>query len=496
MQTVAYAREFALALGNRHIYRGLDLRVPAHGCTVLMGPSGTGKSTLLRLLCGQMQRHPLVRMQGELQVAGLDAHGAAVGLLPALVEQKAQLLMDNVWQSLVGEWSRRSQLSQLEQKDALAQQLHDWGQQDLIAQYGEKVLSLSKSQRKRIAIVRKALSGTPLLLIDEPTADILDASAREVVDLIRALSRQMPVLVVTHHQGHARAMADEVILLASGRVQEQRSAADFFAAPESEAGKQWLLTGSCAEEAVNPQECEAAPEPDLHEAPEAVTVAAPAMPAEPIAPAPVSATVPVTPAAAMPGPVALAAAHLQVPVALPQHPFDGGVRARGPRGFTWIEYGRLAGTPYPGLIASAEQDLEALRDAGVTHLISLTERPFPAQLAAPFGITCSALPMIDMGVPSLTEATQLCHHMDALLAAGHVIAVHCRAGLGRTGTVLAMQLIWQDEGAHPAADMIARVRSHNGAMIQSAVQERFLSEFRAQCLATDVFCSPLSTHVH
>lgn len=496
MQTVAYAREFALALGNRHIYRGLDLRVPAHGCTVLMGPSGTGKSTLLRLLCGQMQRHPLVRMQGELQVAGLDAHGAAVGALPALVEQKAQLLMDNVWQSLVGEWSRRSQLSQLEQKDALAQQLHDWGQQDLIAQYGETVLSLSKSQRKRIAIVRKALSGTPLLLIDEPTADILDASAREVVDLIRALARQMPVLVITHHQGHARAMADEVILLASGRVQEQRSAADFFAAPKSEAGKQWLLTGSCAEEAVNPQECDAATEPDLHEAPEAVAVAAPAMPAEPIAPASVPAAVPVTPAAAMPATVALAAAQLQVPVALPQHPFDGGVRARGPRGFTWIEYGRLAGTPYPGLIASAEQDLQALRDAGVTHLISLTERPFPAPLAAPFGITCSALPMIDMGVPSLAEAMQLCHHMDALLAAGHVIAVHCRAGLGRTGTVLAMQLIWQDEGAHPAADMIAKVRAHNGAMIQSAVQERFLSEFRAQCLATDVFCSPLSTHVH
>ncbi|QNP49314.1 phosphatase domain-containing putative toxin [Diaphorobacter aerolatus] len=166
-------------------------------------------------------------------------------------------------------------------------------------------------------------------------------------------------------------------------------------------------------------------------------------------------------------------------------------RARGPRGFTWIDDDRLAGTPYPGILADVSHDLMALRDAGITHLISLTEQPFPATVAASFGIGCSALPMADMGVPSLSAGVALCSHMDALLAAENVIAVHCRAGLGRTGTVLAMYLIWQQLGRQAAPRVIASIRSRNTGMIQSIVQERFLEDFLAHCRENALFDKPL-----
>ncbi|QNP49313.1 ATP-binding cassette domain-containing protein [Diaphorobacter aerolatus] len=85
------------------------------------------------------------------------------------------------------------------------------------------------------------------MLIDEPTSGMPEATAQEIIDLIRTLSGTVPVLVVTHNQRHARAMAKEVILLASGMVQEQTPAARFFEAPQSESGRQFLLTGSCPE---------------------------------------------------------------------------------------------------------------------------------------------------------------------------------------------------------------------------------------------------------
>ncbi|MPN33638.1 hypothetical protein SDC9_181128 [bioreactor metagenome] len=154
------------------------------------------------------------------------------------------------------------------------------------------------------------------------------------------------------------------------------------------------------------------------------------------------------------------------------------MRSRGPRGFTWIQDDQLAGTPYPGILSDVNDDLGALRDAGITHLISLTEQPFPAALAAPFGIGCSALPMPDMGVPNEEEGVELCRQMDALRTQGHVIAVHCRAGLGRTGTVLAMYRLWQLRGAEPASRAIAWIRSRNSGMIQSLLQEQFLEQFQ------------------
>ena len=529
MGPIASAQHLSLSLGDKHIYRQLDLEIPASGCTVLMGPSGTGKSTLLRLLCGQMQRHPSLKMSGRLIVSGLDETGQPDGLPPALVSQKAELLMSSVWESLVGEWPRRGLLSQLQQKEELGQVLRDWGQQDLTELYAETVLSTTNSQRKRVAIVRKALSGAPLLLIDEPTAGMSDDAADEINALVRTLASTTPVLVVTHNQRHARAIADEVILMASGLVQEQAPAAAFFAAPSSEAGRQFLRTGSCAEEPVKP-EAEAPDEqtaPVVLENPEPapakVKTAPTAVPQTP-APAihtaaerPVAAPAPPKFATALPtmsalqptvktlpslassvSPLvptsfgrqahAIAAPHFGSVKLLhpPKHP-EGGVRARGPRGFTWIQDDRLAGTPYPGILADVNSDLSALRDAGITHLISLTEQPFPSLQAEPFGIGCSSLPMADMGVPSFPQAVALCRHMDALLMAGNAIAVHCRAGLGRTGTMLAMHLIWQQQGTKSAADVIATIRSRNAGMIQSAAQEGFLEEFLDRCRNNNLF---------
>ncbi|QNP49312.1 ATP-binding cassette domain-containing protein [Diaphorobacter aerolatus] len=148
MTSVASAHQLSLSIGDKHIFRDLSLRIPKSGCTVLMGPSGTGKSTLLRMLCGQMQRHPLLRTSGSLDAAGLHSVGSALGVPPSLVSQKAELLMSSVWESLVGEWPRRGQLSQLQQRQELAELLTAWGQQDLIERYGDTVVSVSSSQKK------------------------------------------------------------------------------------------------------------------------------------------------------------------------------------------------------------------------------------------------------------------------------------------------------------------------------------------------------------
>lgn len=139
--------------------------------------------------------------------------------------------------------------------------------------------------------------------------------------------------------------------------------------------------------------------------------------------------------------------------------------------------GQLAGTPKPGLLLDTQQDLRALRDAGISHLLSLTELPFPPAEARLSDISCSALPMPDMQAPSVVDGLALCEWIDRLLQAGHAVAVHCKAGLGRTGTVLAMYAIWHTKAEWDAQKAITKVRSLHAGMIQSVAQESFLEEF-------------------
>jgi atypical dual specificity phosphatase len=122
-------------------------------------------------------------------------------------------------------------------------------------------------------------------------------------------------------------------------------------------------------------------------------------------------------------------------------------------------------------------DLEALRSVGVTRLISLTEEPFSPVLASDFGISCLASPMPDMHPPTIEQALDLCRAIDAALAAGEVIAVHCRAGLGRTGTVLAAYWLWRGCGAIGALKALEHVRRIEPGWVQSLAQVKFLEEF-------------------
>lgn len=156
------------------------------------------------------------------------------------------------------------------------------------------------------------------------------------------------------------------------------------------------------------------------------------------------------------------------PVALPADP----------QTLWWLIEGRLAGAPRPGRGAGApDLGAAALREMGVSDLVSLTaEWAPPAELFARHGLAVRRMPVSDMAVPNLAATRVLVAEIGEMLARGGTVCVHCAAGQGRTGTVLAAVLIASGQSAEQA---VRGVRAANPRAIETAGQMAFLNRFAA-----------------
>ncbi|MBP6396098.1 MAG: dual specificity protein phosphatase family protein, partial [Giesbergeria sp.] len=146
----------------------------------------------------------------------------------------------------------------------------------------------------------------------------------------------------------------------------------------------------------------------------------------------------------------------------------------GPSGFAWLVPGQLAGTPLPGAVQDIDADLAALKAAGITWLITLTEQDLPQEALRRHGLSNLHLPIYSLEPPTVAQNQMLLKRMEMLLAQGQVLAVHCLGGIGRTGTVLAAWLV--REGL-TAVEALRRVRLIDAQYVQTAEQEEFLQRY-------------------
>jgi atypical dual specificity phosphatase len=141
-----------------------------------------------------------------------------------------------------------------------------------------------------------------------------------------------------------------------------------------------------------------------------------------------------------------------------------------PHGFSWIEKPRLAAMGYP----ESPEELAWLRKQGVELLISLTEDPLRRDWVEDAGLLVFHVPVIDMEAPTQEQLDRSISAIRRANARGMGVAVHCGAGLGRTGVVLACYLV---ATGMTAQDAIRRVRRLRPGSIETDEQADAVVEF-------------------
>ena len=227
------------SFGDNHVLRGIDTEIKKGEVVVVIGASGSGKSTFLR--CLNLLEEPT---GGKILFEGTDITDPKVNInvhrqKMGMVFQQFNLfnnltILKNITLSPV-------KLGIIKKNEAEAKAIELLRRVGLEEKADAYPSQLSGGQKQRVAIVRALAMNPEVLLFDEPTSALDPEMVGEVLEVMKQLANEgMTMVVVTHEMGFAREVADRVIFVDEGVIKEENTPEEFFSNPKCDRLKDFL----------------------------------------------------------------------------------------------------------------------------------------------------------------------------------------------------------------------------------------------------------------
>lgn len=232
-------RNLHKSYGDIEVIKGVDLSVKQGEVVVILGPSGSGKSTVLRCI-NRLEEIT----SGSIVVDGYDLYAKETDINyvrseAGMVFQQFNLFPHlSVLQNITIGLIKVRKMDKAEADKIALSLLDKVGLPDKAAAYPDQ---LSGGQKQRVAIARSLAMNPKVILFDEPTSALDPELVGEVLDVMKNLADEgMTMVVVTHEMGFAREVADRVIFIADGVIQEEEAPDEFFSNPKNPRLKDFL----------------------------------------------------------------------------------------------------------------------------------------------------------------------------------------------------------------------------------------------------------------
>ena len=219
--TLVKIRDLHFSRGSRKIFDGLSMDIPRQGVTAIMGPSGTGKTTLLKLIGGQ-----LVPDQGSIEVDGIDVHQLSTKKLFELRQrmgmlfQSGALLTDlSVFENVAYPLREHTRLNEALIRHLVLLKLNAVGLRGAADMMPSE---LSGGMSRRVALARAIALDPMMIMYDEPFTGQDPISKAVLVSLISELNNALNIcsIVVSHDVPDTLSISDYVHFISAGKVVE------------------------------------------------------------------------------------------------------------------------------------------------------------------------------------------------------------------------------------------------------------------------------------
>jgi len=241
------------SFGSNTVLQGIDLQVRSQEVICLIGGSGSGKSTMLRCINGLD-----VFDRGKIYIRGhlFDALGKSTAERRFVRRSRQSVLNTlcmvfqqfNLWPHMTVLKNIMTPLElvkKLPRQEAMDRGRAVLAKVGLLDKQDDYPAALSGGQQQRVAIARSLGMEPSIMLFDEPTSALDPALVGEVLTVMRDLAAEgMTMIIVTHEMGFAAQVADRVVFLADGRIEESGPPKTVFSAPRSPKLQEFLKTWS------------------------------------------------------------------------------------------------------------------------------------------------------------------------------------------------------------------------------------------------------------
>ena len=223
--------------GNLEVLKGVNLEVKKNEAIVVIGPSGGGKSTLLRCI-NRLEEY----QDGHIYLEGIDVEELDVNTLRARIGMVFQLfnlfphmtVLKNLTLAPV-------KVKKMPENEAIEKAKGLLAQVGLIDKMDAYPEQLSGGQKQRVAIARALMMDPEVMLFDEPTSALDPELVGEVLDTMKKLAESgMTMIVVTHEMGFARDVADRIVFICNGIVEEEGKPEEVLKNPQKPRTKEFL----------------------------------------------------------------------------------------------------------------------------------------------------------------------------------------------------------------------------------------------------------------
>ncbi len=224
--------------GKTRVLAGVSFTMDKGETKVIIGPSGTGKSTLLR--CINQLSPP---DKGKVWLEGIEVTDKKTDI--NLIRQKIGFVFQefNLFNHLTAVKNvsiALEKVKKMEKEEAYEVAIKELKKVGLKDQANQYPAQLSGGQKQRVGIARALAMDPVIILFDEPTSALDPELIGDVLEVMKSLAGEVSMLVVTHEMGFARNVADEIIFMENGVIAEQGTPNKMFKNPEKKRTKEFL----------------------------------------------------------------------------------------------------------------------------------------------------------------------------------------------------------------------------------------------------------------